>query len=94
MMVSDALALDPANLAVTLTVLVAETGLGIHVKFADFPPAATVIEAGPPQPISDAVNDAEIPPEGAGLLRTTVPVVVPPPTTLEGMNESVASFGQ
>ena len=64
----------------------------VQVTEADTSPAGTVIEPGPPQAELVDVKDAVSPPAAAGEPRASVQVVVFPPVTVEGENESEPSF--
>jgi hypothetical protein len=83
------LAVVPPNDPEMLTAVVFETGDVVTVKVLLVAPAGTVTLAGTvtPAELSESVTTA--PPEGAAPLSVTVPVDEAPPTTVDGLSESV-----
>ena len=64
------------------------TVLVVTVKVAVVLPAATVTEAGTVAEPLLLESETETPPAGAAALKVTVPVEVPPLTTLVGLTET------
>jgi hypothetical protein len=79
----------PAEEAVIATLVVVVTALVLTVKEAVVDPALTVtLEGTVATPGLSLVSETTAPPLGAGPLRVTVPVDVPPPTTVVGLSVS------
>lgn len=83
------LAVAPPNDPEMLTAVVLETVVVVIVKVLLVAPAGTVTLGGTvaAAELSESVTTA--PPEGAAPLRVTVPVDEAPPTTVDGLSESV-----
>src|SRR5262249_49162227 len=75
----------PPTVAETVADVDAATDVGVIVKLATVAPAATVTLAATVTAVELSETVTTIPPEGAGALRVTVPVVEVPPTTLAGL---------
>jgi hypothetical protein len=92
--VSVAVRLTPPNAAVRVTAVEVVTDFVVTVKFAVVAPAATVTLAG--TVAADALLLASVtvaPPEGAALVKVTVPCEEFPPTTVAGLSASAESVG-
>jgi hypothetical protein len=76
----------PLAVAVTVTVVVAETVPAVAVKAAVAVPAATVTESGTLRNALLSETPTTTPPVGAALLRVTVQLVVAPDDTEVGLH--------
>jgi hypothetical protein len=78
----------PAAVAVTVTAVCVLTVLVDAVKLAVAWPAGTVTLVGTETAAFELVRLTAVPPEGAGVVRVTVPVDEAPPVTLVGESAS------
>jgi len=65
----------------------------VQLNTAADDPAEICTEMGPFQPLKFEVKVTSVPPVGAAELSFAVPVVVFPPATVDGSNDSEVSFG-
>ena len=86
-------ALDPAILALTRAIVVADTGFVEPVNAAVVAPGARFTEVGPAHADELEERPTTIPWDGAGPLRLTCPFVVWPPISVVGANSNDVSFG-
>jgi hypothetical protein len=68
-----------------------DTPIVVTVKVAVVEPAGTVTLVGTKAGEPFVQRKTTIPPDGAALVRVTVPVVVVPPLTLPGLTDTPAS---
>ena len=66
----------------------------VMVKLALVAPAATVAPDGTTAAALSLDSPTVMPPPGAALLKVTVPVDVPPPTTVPGLNTTEVRLGE
>ncbi len=92
--VSVVVLVKPLYSAEIVTEVFATTGLVVIVNVVLALPAGTVTLAGTPATaVLLLVRDTTAPPLGAAPVSVTVPVEVPPPTTLDGLRETELNVG-
>ena len=91
LIVSVAVLLVPARVAVIVAVVALETDVVLTVKVAVVAPAATVTVAGTVALVVLDERLTAVPPVPAGPLRVTVPVELLPPETVVGVSETLES---
>ena len=93
MTVSELACRTPAELAASVTTVVAATGVVAIAKLAVRFPEATVTPAGTWAALLSLVRATRVPPLGAATSSVTVPVAAWPPVTVAGLTASATSVG-
>ena len=84
--VSVAVLVTPARTAEMVAAVEAAVEVVVAVKVALLAPAATVTLAGTVAAAALLESDTTAPPDGAALVKVTLPCDVPPPVTLVGFS--------